>query len=186
MRLPQCSREQEVLDAVRSGRWPTEWGEEIRRHAETCAVCAETAFVAQEFQREAERAEGELQQRGARLPSAGLVWWKAQLAARRAAEQRAIEPIAWAERAACALSALAVVLLGIWQWPRLAAWLEPHVNPKAVLPAAAPSHASVLADWLGRLAPAWPGTTPVLLLAACAAAFLTFVAFTAYLVGRED
>ncbi len=87
MKLPQCDREQEVVDALRSGRWASGWGEEIRQHAAVCAVCAEVALVAQEFQREAELARAELQQPGAGLPSAGLVWWKAQL--RRAPRRRA-------------------------------------------------------------------------------------------------
>ena len=124
MKLPHCDREQEVVDALRSGRWASEWGVEIRQHAAVCAVCAEVALVAQEFQREAELARAELQQPGAGLPSAGLVWWKAQLAARRAAEQRAAEPIILVERAAYALGALAALGLGVWQWPRLAAWLH--------------------------------------------------------------
>ena len=124
MKLPQCDREQEVVDALRSGRWASAWGEEIRQHAAVCAVCAEVALVAQEFQREAELARAELQQPGAGLPSAGLVWWKAQLAARRAAEQRAAEPMMLVERVAYALGALAALGLGVWQWPRIAGWLH--------------------------------------------------------------
>ena len=86
MKLPHCDREQEVVGALRSGRWASAWGEDLRQHVAVCAVCAEVAYVAQEFQREEELARDELRQPGAGLPSAGLVWWKAQLAARRAAE----------------------------------------------------------------------------------------------------
>ncbi len=186
MKLPQCDREQEVLDAFRSGRWASGWGEEIRQHAAGCAVCAEVALVAQEFQREAELARAELRQPGASLPSAGLVWWKAQRAARRAAEQRAAEPKVLVERVAYALGALAALGLGVWQWPRIAGWLH-RVQTPALLPrfAVSPDYSSG-GDWLHRLAQAWPGQTPAFLLAASAAAFLTLMVFAAYVVWRED
>jgi hypothetical protein len=186
MKLPQCDREQEVVDALRSGRWASVWGEEIRQHAAVCAVCAEVALAAQEFQREAELARAELQPPRAGLPSAGLVWWKAQLAARRAAEQRAAEPMMLVARAAYALGALTALGLGVWQWPRIAAWLQRTETP-AFLPrfAAMPDYSAGSA-WLHRLAQAWTGQTPAYLLAASAAAFLALMVFAAYVVWQED
>src|ERR1017187_3963158 len=124
MKLPQCDREQEVVDALRSGRWASAWGDEIQQHAEQCAVCAEVAFAAQAFQHEVELANTELQEPGPRLPSAGLVWWKAQMAARRAAEQRAAAPIVLVGWAATALGALAALGLGIRKWSIVAGWLS--------------------------------------------------------------
>jgi hypothetical protein len=41
-------------------------------------------------------------------------------------------------------------------------------------------------DWLHRLAPSWPAQAQLFLLAASAVAFLTFMAFAAYAVWRED
>ena len=186
MKLPQCDREQEVVDALRSGRWATVWGEEIRQHVAVCAVCAEVAFAAQEFQREVELARAELQQPGAGLPSAGLVWWKAQRAARRAAEQRAAEPMVLVERAAYALGALATLGLGVWQWPRLAGWLHWAQSPASLPRFAAWPEYSSSGDWLHRFAQAWPGQTPVFLLAASAVAFLSLMVFAAYVMWRED
>ena len=186
MKLPQCNREQEVLDALRSERWASAWGEELRQHVEACPMCAEVAWVAREFQREAELARRELQQTPASLPSAGLVWWKAQRAARRAAEQRAAEPIVWVERAAMALGLLVALGLGVWQWPHLAAWLQRAQIPQPLLPFSAVNDLSASAGWFHRLTPAWFGQTPVFLLAASAVAFLTFMAFAAYVVWRED
>jgi len=186
MKLPQCDREQEVVDALRSGRWTSAWGEELRQHAPICAVCAEVVFVTQEFQREEELIRAELQQAGASLPAGGLVWWKAQLAARRAAEQRAVEPIVWAERAAGALAVLAALALGIWQWPHIAGWFH-HVQPPspsprlAVLPPYSPS-----GDWLHQLIQVWTTQTPFLLLAAGAIAFLSVMAVAVYEEWRED
>ena len=186
MKLPQCDREQEVLDALQSGRWTSAWGEELRRHVEACAVCAEVVLVAREFLHEAELARTELQQAAAGLPSAGLVWWRAQRAARRAAEQRAAEPIVWVERAASALGALVTLGLGVWQWPRIAGWLHHAQSATPLASFVALSGHSFSGDWLHRLAPAWPGQTPVFLLVASAVAFLTFMAFAAYVVWRED
>ena len=183
MNLPQCDREQEVLDALRSGRWASAWGAELRQHAATCAVCAEVAFVAQEFRREAELAPAELP---AGLPSAGLIWWKAQRAARREAEQRAAEPILLVERAAYALGALVTLGLGIWQRPRITAWLHHSPSPAPSHPLMALSEHPSSGDWLHRLAPSWPAQAQLFLLAASAVAFLTFMAFAAYAVWRED
>jgi hypothetical protein len=186
MKLPQCDREREVLDALRSGRWASVWGEAIRQHAAECPVCAEVAFVAQEFQREAELARAELQQPGAGLPSAGLVWWKAQLAARRAAEQRAAEPIVLVERLACALGAVAALGLGVWQWPQIADWLY-RADFLAITPRFLPmADYSSSGSWLHQLAQLWPGQPPFILLAVSAAAFLTLVVFAAYVVWQED
>lgn len=186
MRLPHCDREQEVVDALRSSRWAGAWGEEIRRHAAACAVCAEVALVTQEFQREDELAQAELGRPGAGPPSAGLVWWKAQLAARRAAERRAAEPMLLVERVAYALGTLAALGLGAWQWPRVAGWLHRTGTPAAVTRfAPAPDYSSG-GEWLHRLAHAWPGQTPAVLLAASAAVFLTLMVFAAYVVWRED
>jgi hypothetical protein len=186
MKLPQCDREQEVLDALRSGRWASAWGEEIRQHVTGCAVCAEVALVAKEFQREAELVQAELEQPGARLPSAGLVWWKAQLAARRAAERRAAEPIVLVERVAYVLSASVVLGFCIGQWPRIAAWLHRAETP-AFMPRfqALPDYSSG-GGWLHWLAQAWPAQTPLFLLAASAAAFVTLIVFAAYVVWREE
>ena len=160
-------------------------GDEIRQHAAACAVCAEVALVAQEFQREEELAATELKQPGAGLPSAGLVWWKAQLAARRAAEQRAAEPVVFVERAAYALGALSTLVLGVWEWPRIAGWLHRAETPPLPRFPVMPDY-SAGGDWLHRLAQAWTTQTPALLLAACAAAFLTLLVFTAYVAWRED
>jgi len=185
MKLPQCDREQAVVDALRSGRWASAWGDEIRQHAEHCAVCAEVAFAAQEFQREVELARTELQQPGMRLPSAGLVWWKAQLAARRAAEQRAAAPMVWVERAACVLGTLAALLLVVWKWPLIASWLfRSGTSATAPRYTTAPEY-SFTSDLLHWLAPVWSSQSSSLLLAT-AAAFVTLMLFAAYVVWREE
>jgi len=186
MKLPQCDREQEVVDALRSGRWMSAWGDELREHAENCEVCAEVAFAAQEFQREAELARTEFQQTGTRLPSAGLVWWKAQLAARRAAEERAAAPMLWVERAASVLGALTVVGMGIWKWSIVAGWLSRFEVPESAARSAATPGYSMTGERLHWLGQAWTSEPSTLLLVATAAVFLSLMVFAAYVVWGED
>lgn len=184
MKIPQCHREQEVLDAVRSGRWSGPWGEEIRRHAVGCAVCAEVASVAEAMLQEHDLAQAEV-----RLPSAGFVWWKAQLAARRAAEERAAQPIALVERFAQALTLLGAFALALWQWPRISAWLGDAESVASRHTAAVPA----TGQWAGRIdmlthsvAQGLGGQSSVYLVAATAAALLALMALTAYVVLREE
>jgi hypothetical protein len=185
MKLPNCDREQEVVDALRSGRWTSAWGDELRQHAEDCAVCGEVAFAAQEFQREAELARTELQHPGTRLPSAGLVWWKAQLAARRAAEQRAAAPMVLVERVAIVLGVLAALGLGIWKWS-IVVWIFRTGTLSSTPHYAAIPDYSFAGQWLRWLGQPWTGQPSTLLLVATAAIFFTLMAFAAYVVWRED
>lgn len=180
MNLRHCEREQHVMDAIRAGRWAGPWGEEIRRHAAGCPVCAEVALVAEALNREADYAQTES---GAKLPGAGLVWWKAQLAARRAAEARAFQPIAWVERMAEVFGVVALLGLALWQWPTISRWLR---APGA---AARGSQISSGTDWTQTILHSLAfnfSQSPGYLLFATALAFMAFVAFAAYLVWREE
>jgi hypothetical protein len=179
MNLPHCEHEQQVIEAWRFGRWAGPWGEEIRRHAADCAVCSEVARVAEALRREDER-----QQREVRLPSAGLVWWKAQLAARRAAEERAAQPIAWVERMAQVFGTLALLGLGWWQWPRILAWWSGSNGPRGLggTPAGSAEWVRELLGTLGPVLGQWPGY----LLLVSVGAFLMLLASAAYLVWREE
>jgi len=183
MKIPQCHREQEVLDAVRSGRWSGPWGEEIRKHTAGCAVCAEVALVAQAMLRQHDLSQAEV-----RLPSAGFVWWKAQLAARRAAEERAAQPIALVERFAQALAVLGALGLALWQWPRISGWLG---GAKILAPEHTPALATT--QWAARIetlmqsfAQGLGGQSSVYLVIATASALLALMALTAYVVLREE
>jgi hypothetical protein len=194
MKLEQCEREQAVLDALTSGRWSTAWGEEIRQHAASCEACSEVVMVARALRGEEQSAEAEV-----RLPSAGLVWWKAQLAARRAAQQRAAQPIALVERLAQAVGALSAFGIGVWQWPRIANWLgvggaklaaRAQANATAASAAAGTADATGAAgDWAHQLL---LGVSQVFsqpsgrLMLVSAAACLTLIGFAAYVVWREE
>ena len=69
----ECLRDQEIMDAVRCGRL----SEELKAHARECAICSDAVEIATLFR---EDFEGGLDH--ARVPSAGLVWWRAEIRAR--------------------------------------------------------------------------------------------------------
>lgn len=113
-----CEKEREILEAVRAGRWPDRVEDPLRAHAACCPVCADALLIAKFLQQEVGLAAAE-----ARLPAPGLVWWKAQLLARRAAAERATQPIAIAEKVACVWGILSLLGMTIWQWPRIYGWM---------------------------------------------------------------
>lgn len=117
MKSDRCDRETTALEAVRAGRWPEACEEELRAHVAHCAICSEVVLVAQ-LLRQADAAA--LAQ--ARLPAPGLVWWKAQIRARRAAAERAAAPIVLVERLAAACAVLSLLGVAIWQWGRVESW----------------------------------------------------------------
>lgn len=109
MNAAECPREFEVLEAVSSGRWQPENSGELGVHASTCPVCKDTIQVALAFRED--RADALL---AARVPSAGLVWWRAEMRARRDAVSKATRPIRIVELVAMVCAS--VVALGLLQW----------------------------------------------------------------------
>jgi len=111
MSTPQCANEQAVTELLQSGRWPEACDAALRSHVESCAVCSEVVLVARLLQEANASLLADV-----KLPDAGLVWWKAQLRARREAAELATRPIALAERfgLACGMA----VLLAFIAWKR--------------------------------------------------------------------
>ena len=110
-RLTECAREPEVVAAVAAGRW-TAVADDLRSHVAGCQACAEARDMA-DTMRALERETLD----DVRLPSAGQVWWRAQLRARREAQQAAARPVLIAQGlgAAVIIGLIAAVLS--WQWP---------------------------------------------------------------------
>jgi hypothetical protein len=104
----ECKYESEVLDAVASGRWPDRLDAELREHASSCGICSEVAMVSTMYRDEYAAAMDQV-----RVPSAGLVWWKSELRARREAVRVASRPITLVNGIAgtCAIAVLALVIL---------------------------------------------------------------------------
>jgi hypothetical protein len=106
-----CEKEARVIKSVRTGFWDAD----LEQHVGDCPACSEAAFAARLLN--GMRAKDEVE---ARVPDAGLMWWKAQLLAKREAGEHATQPIRLIERFAYALAAVCVVGICVWQW----AWLR--------------------------------------------------------------
>lgn len=114
-RLAECRHEGDLVAAVTSGRWPSAVDPALRDHVASCAVCADVVQVA-----EAMTAIEHETLADTRLPSAGQVWWRSQVRARRDAAATAARPVlvAQAVAAAAAVGLLAAVVS--WQWTTIA------------------------------------------------------------------
>jgi hypothetical protein len=105
----ECLREQEILEAVNYGRY----SEELKAHASQCAVCSDVVQVATVLR---EDLEGGLAY--VRVPSAGLVWWRAEIRSRQDAMRTASRPITWVQAfgGACTAGVGIALLSRAWPW----------------------------------------------------------------------
>ena len=140
-----CDQEAAVSRAARTGQWD----KPLKAHVAGCAVCGEVALTSQWLLSLAElpdpRREG-----SAALPEPGLVWWRAQLAHKQRAAERAHRKLQWIESVA-----LIMILLGVaggfeWIWPQIQEQLPALLNglwPRMLDAASAASPVPSLA-WL--------------------------------------
>jgi hypothetical protein len=89
MNTIECPRESDVLTMVVTGQWPARVPDELRAHIAGCETCAELAVAAQAIDAEAEATRPLIRD----LPSAGTIWWRAQLRARQEAVRDAVRPM---------------------------------------------------------------------------------------------
>jgi hypothetical protein len=119
----ECVRSADVMAAITTGPregWPDD---ELRLHVDACESCRDMATVVSAL-----RAERDVLRRSTSVPSAGLVWWRAQLRQRQQATFRAAAPVTAIHAAALvAAGVLAVVLVssaGSWTgMPALSGWV---------------------------------------------------------------
>jgi hypothetical protein len=120
--IDECPREADVVEAIIAGRWVALGATDLAQHAASCAVCRDVAAVGG-----AMRDEYEMAWAAAQVPSAGLVWWRAQLRARHQLAETAGRPITYVHAAAGTLAACLLFVLGGLAWPWLresVAWIE--------------------------------------------------------------
>jgi hypothetical protein len=133
MKAIECPREQDVLDALAGARWPDRCDRELRDHVERCAICADVLTVAEAllYDRDAAWAD-------AQVPGSGVVWWRAQMRARREAAGSVAEPMTFVQAMAIACGVAALLTLAVLGSGWLVAWagwlggLVPSVNLAAI------------------------------------------------------
>jgi hypothetical protein len=110
----ECLREQDVMDAVASGRWPHRSDPELLRHVDGCAICQDVATVLPAL-----TAERDETWEAVSVPAASLVWWRAQVRAREEAARTVQRPIAVTQGVAVACLLAAALTLMPFAWPAM-------------------------------------------------------------------
>jgi hypothetical protein len=179
MKPHECKNERLVIEAARTGRWDTE----LQQHAAQCQACADAVLAARVLNEMRAIDESE-----ARIPNAGLMWWKAQLLAKREAGERATQPITFVERFAYVWIAVCAIGVSIWQWRTIRTWLA-SLAPKPFTFSFAPFWTAV-SHACASVFPSWPGKSAHLQGAGLAALvgvgiLLIFIAFAAYFAASE-
>ena len=129
MKHKSCENEVRILEALGQGVAPGAFEEPLRQHVADCASCAEMISVYELFQSDSKQLCA-----AAPVPEVGRVWWRATLAARQAAANRALRPILIAERIALAIGGGALIALLVLAAPWVAAQLtRPKIFSAAVV-----------------------------------------------------
>lgn len=115
MKNTGCEKEARILEALGQGLTQEAFEEPLRRHVESCSSCAELISLYKLFQSDSGQLEA-----AAPVPEPGAVWWRATMAARRAAADRAMRPIRVAEKIALAIGGGVLMALLILAAPWLA------------------------------------------------------------------
>ena len=107
-----CAREQEVVNAVLSGRWPDRCDESLVAHAAQCVTCREVAQVSVLLHEDVDHARLDVI-----VPAAGQIWWRAAVRARLESTHAAARPMTWMHAITGAI-VLGVFLAGLTAvWP---------------------------------------------------------------------
>src|SRR5215471_6517231 len=93
-----CEKEMEITEALRAGTLNAE----LARHASSCAICADTMAVSEFLQTDRRAAHV--------LPDPDFLWWKAHLASKQMAVERATRSIGLVRK----VSYLGVAAGGLW------------------------------------------------------------------------
>jgi hypothetical protein len=131
-----CTREPEVRMLLERGQWPLAFSVELRAHVAACRSCGEIILVKQAFQ-----SARTTSMAVPVLPSAGALWWRAQLRRRNAAIERIGKPILGAQIFALGMILVLGAAALAWQLRRgleFVGWMEAlprSLHLDALLPA---------------------------------------------------
>jgi len=93
-----CEKQTEIIESLRRGAWDAD----LAKHVATCAICADTVAVSQFLLTD--------QRAAAVLPDPDFLWWKAQLASKQMAVERATRSISLVRK----VSYWSVAAAGLW------------------------------------------------------------------------
>jgi hypothetical protein len=113
VKIVECNREQDVLDALTTGQWPERVDGDLRTHVTTCTLCTDLVAAVQPLIHERNHVPYE-----PRIPSSAVMWWRAQMRARQEAARAAGRPIAIAQIVGAAMATIvavaALIVLSPW------------------------------------------------------------------------
>jgi hypothetical protein len=112
MKVIECPRESDVLDAIDSNRWPLRVERELVDHVAGCEICSDVLTVAA-----AMREDHDATWREASIPSSGQAWWRAEMRARQQAIRDASRPITVAYGVAAVAALVLAVAVSWFAWP---------------------------------------------------------------------
>jgi hypothetical protein len=84
----ECSREQDVIDALTTDQWPDRCDDDLTNHVAACEGCRDLVAVLAPLGEAWTSARAD-----AHVPASGMVWWRAQMRARQEAARAAARPI---------------------------------------------------------------------------------------------
>lgn len=170
-----------VIEAARSGSWDAG----LRQHVADCHECADVALAAQAMSEMRALDEAE-----ARIPDAGLMWWKAQLLSKRTAGERATRPIRFIERFSYACGVAVFIGVCVWQWVAIRGWFASmwpgsatHTAVSSASRFDSQSLRATIASWI-QAAASLPKSSVAIILSV--GVLSIFVACAAYLTRSEQ
>ena len=168
MTSAECSREQDLVDVLTTGRWPDRCDEDLRQHVTACQGCQDVLAILEPL------GDAWMQTRAdAHLPASGMVWWRAQMRARQEAARAADRPVTVAQVAGGLIGFAAVCAGLIVLFP----WLSSSLT---VLVGSARGFVTIDVFPLGPFGDGW------LVPAALAATFLALTTLAVYVAVAED
>jgi hypothetical protein len=112
-----CPFESDVKTAVRQGQWPHNCPAEMAAHLRHCASCSALALLEATVLQARAHSLAQLQ-----LPSAGAVWWRAQIRRRQLQVARQTMPLRKTRLIALPLYLIAFLAFSLWQFRHGAHW----------------------------------------------------------------
>ncbi|MDE3201532.1 MAG: hypothetical protein KGN79_11500 [Acidobacteriota bacterium] len=130
-----CNREKEVAALLDLGQWPHASPADLRDHAAACRSCTDLILVRTALQSERTRSSA-----APALPTAGSLWWRAQLRKRNQAMETLSRPLLGAQIFAFAIVLIVTAIGFVWDLKsgaRILNWLAEipaALNFSALLP----------------------------------------------------